>query len=194
MQAPAASLGTKPTLWPRSRKAGLVFPPASGKIERKRDKDGQCAAISFVSCRKRNVLYIKVRSYYVTQGQGEDHQAVVITEFNQAGKNDTSAELDGMIESAREASDFLKAMSHETRLLILCFLAGGERSVSELEEFLSLKQSNVSQHLGRLRLDGLVKPRRDGQTIYYSLASEDVRKMLVTIHDIFCHREVHAGK
>ncbi len=116
---------------------------------------------------------------------------MAITEVNDARKTDISAELDGMIESAREASDFLKAMSHETRLLILCFLAGGERSVSELEEFLSLKQSNVSQHLGRLRLDGLVKPRRDGQTIYYSLASDDVRKMLNTIHDIFCHREVH---
>lgn len=117
---------------------------------------------------------------------------MAITEVDEANKSDTPAELDGMIESAREASDFLKAMSHETRLLILCFLSGGERSVSELEEFLSLKQSNVSQHLGRLRLDGLVKPRRDGQTIYYSLASEDVRKMLLTIHDIFCHRAPHA--
>lgn len=100
----------------------------------------------------------------------------------------SSAELNEMIESAREASDFLKAMSHETRLLILCFLADGEKSVSALEEHLSLKQSNVSQHLGRLRLDGLVKPRRDGQTIYYSLATEDVRQMLATIHAIFCRR------
>jgi DNA-binding transcriptional ArsR family regulator len=99
-------------------------------------------------------------SVYVTRGQGEDRQAVTIIELNEAGKTELSAELDGMIESAREASDFLKAMSHETRLLILCFLADGERSVSELEEFLSLKQSNVSQHLGRLRLDGLVKPRQ----------------------------------
>lgn len=97
-----------------------------------------------------------------------------------------SAELADMIVNAQQASDFLKAMSHETRLLILCFLADGERSVSELEDHLSLKQSNVSQHLGRLRLDGLVKPRRDGQTIYYSLASEDVRKMLTTIYEIFC--------
>lgn len=113
---------------------------------------------------------------------------VLVDEFEREQES-LSPELGSMIQSARQASDFLKAMSHETRLLILCFLAGGERSVSELEEFLSLKQSNVSQHLGRLRLDGLVKPRRDGQTIYYSLATDDVRKMLVTIHEIFCTRD-----
>jgi DNA-binding transcriptional ArsR family regulator len=105
-------------------------------------------------------------------------------------KTTPSLELSDMVEVAREASDFLKAMSHETRLLILCFLADGERSVSELEEHLSLKQSNVSQHLGRLRLDGLVKTRRDGQTVYYSIACDDVRQMLGILHEIFCERRL----
>jgi len=116
--------------------------------------------------------------------------SVVLIDQHRAEQDCLSPELGEMIQSAREASDFLKAMSHETRLMILCFLADGERSVSELEEFLSLKQSNVSQHLGRLRLDGLVRPRRDGQTIFYSLASDSVRKMLVTIHEIFCTRAI----
>jgi DNA-binding transcriptional ArsR family regulator len=113
---------------------------------------------------------------------------VAFTDEFQLGQDVISPELGEMMENAREAVEFLKAMSHETRLMILCFLASGERSVSELEEFLSLKQSNVSQHLGRLRLDGLVQPRREGQTIFYSLASEDVREMLATIHGIFCAR------
>jgi DNA-binding transcriptional ArsR family regulator len=98
--------------------------------------------------------------------------------------------LSEKIEVAREASYFLKAMSHETRLLILCFLAEGELSVSELEEQLSLKQSNVSQHLGRLRLDGLVKTRRDGQTVYYSIANDDVLQVLGTLYEIFCKRRL----
>ena len=105
-------------------------------------------------------------------------------------KTTPSLELGDMIEVAREASDFLKAMSHETRLLILCFLMDGEQSVSELEEHLSLKQSNVSQHLGRLRLDGLVKTRRDGQTVYYSIACDNVRQVLGTLYDIFCKRRL----
>lgn len=115
-------------------------------------------------------------------------KTVTLIELVESGQAGNPAELADMIENAQQASEFLKAMSHETRLLILCFLADGEKSVSELEEYLSLKQSNVSQHLGRLRLDGLVKPRRDGQTIYYSLAGEDVRRMLNAIYEIFCTR------
>lgn len=99
---------------------------------------------------------------------------------------ETSAELDRMVDQARTASDFLKALAHESRLLILCILAEGEKSVGELEEFLSQRQSTVSQQLARLRLDGLVTTRRDGKTIYYSLASEDVRTLLTAIYDVFC--------
>ena len=97
-----------------------------------------------------------------------------------------SAELEQMIEKAREASDMLKALSHESRLLLLCILAEGEQSVTELEQFLGERQSTVSQQLARLRLDRLVTTRRDGKAIYYSLANEDVRKILTVIYEVFC--------
>lgn len=97
-----------------------------------------------------------------------------------------SPELETLMRKARVASDFLKALAHESRLLLLCLLAEGERSVTELESILSLRQPNVSQHLTRLRLDGLVETRREGRAIYYRLASDDVRRMVGTIYEIFC--------
>lgn len=104
-----------------------------------------------------------------------------------------STEIDSMIDRAREASDFLKAFSHESRLLILCLLSDGEKSVTELEDLLSLRQSNVSQQLARLRLDGLVTTRRDGKTVYYNLADDDVRRLLAAMYDIFCHTGERQG-
>jgi DNA-binding transcriptional ArsR family regulator len=97
-----------------------------------------------------------------------------------------SPELDQLMRKARDASDFLKALSHESRLLLLCLLAEGERSVTELENILSLRQPTVSQQLARLRFDGMVTTRRDGKTIYYSLANNDVRQVISVIYDIFC--------
>lgn len=99
---------------------------------------------------------------------------------------EVSPELDRLMRNAREASDFLKAVSHENRLLLLCLLAERERSVTELENILSLRQPTVSQQLARLRLDDLVTTRRDGKTVYYSLADEDVRRLIGVIYDIFC--------
>lgn len=101
----------------------------------------------------------------------------------------TSFELDRMAENAREASEFLKALSHESRLLILCLLSEGEKSVGELEEFLDQRQSTVSQQLARLRLEGLVTTRRDGKTIYYSLASEEAATILAAVYKVFCNRK-----
>ncbi|MCL2713905.1 MAG: metalloregulator ArsR/SmtB family transcription factor [Alphaproteobacteria bacterium] len=98
----------------------------------------------------------------------------------------TSAELSQLTERAREASDMLKALSHESRLLLLCILAEGEKSVAELEQFLNERQPTVSQQLARLRLDRLVTTRREGKTIYYSLANDDVRKILDAIYEMFC--------
>ena len=95
-------------------------------------------------------------------------------------------ELDRLMRKARKASDFLKALSNESRLLVLCLLAERERSVSELEELMSMRQPNVSQQLARLRLDGLVDTRREGKAVYYRLASDDVLRMIGTIYDIFC--------
>jgi DNA-binding transcriptional ArsR family regulator len=97
-----------------------------------------------------------------------------------------SPALDEMMQNARRASDVLKAMSHENRLLLLCLLSERERSVGELESILSMRQSAVSQQLARLRLDNLVVARRDGKTVLYSLANDDVRRMIGVIYDIFC--------
>jgi len=105
-----------------------------------------------------------------------------------------SPELDRLMRRARKASNFLKALSHESRLLLLCLLAERERSVSELENILSLRQSAVSQQLARLRYDGMVDTRRDGKTIYYCLANDDVRQLIAVIYGIFCAVEPDKAK
>ena len=97
-----------------------------------------------------------------------------------------SPQLEQLMRNAREASDFLKALSHENRLLLLCLLCEKERSVGELENILALRQATVSQQLARLRYDDLVTTRRDGKTIYYSIASEDIRRFVSVIYDMFC--------
>jgi DNA-binding transcriptional ArsR family regulator len=99
-----------------------------------------------------------------------------------------SNELERMTDNAKRASDFLKALAHESRLMVLCILAEGEKSVSELEQELGLRQPTVSQQLARLRADGLVSTRRDGKTIYYSVASDDARVIIGAIYDVFCHK------
>ena len=94
--------------------------------------------------------------------------------------------VDRMADNAREASEFLKALAHEFRLMILCNLLDGEKSVGELEDFLSLRQSTVSQQLARLRLEGLVSARRDGKTIHYSIADDKVRAVIGVLYSSFC--------
>lgn len=95
-------------------------------------------------------------------------------------------ELDAIIDNATTASNFLKAISHEGRLMILCHLVSGEKSVTELEELLSARQAAVSQQLARLRLEGLVTPRRDGKTIYYSLTDDRPRQIIEVVYELFC--------
>lgn len=95
-------------------------------------------------------------------------------------------EMDRIATNATEASNFLKALSHEGRLMILCHLVTGEKSVTELEELLSARQAAVSQQLSRLRLEGLVVPRRDGKAIYYRLADDRPRRMLELVYEMFC--------
>jgi DNA-binding transcriptional ArsR family regulator len=97
-------------------------------------------------------------------------------------------ELQRMVDNAKRATDFLKALAHESRLVILCILAEGEKSVSELEHELNLRQPTVSQQLARLRTDGLVSTRRDGKIIYYSLASDEARTIIGAIYDVFCKK------
>ena len=95
-------------------------------------------------------------------------------------------EIDQIVTKATAASNFLKAISHEGRLMILCHLVSGEKSVTELENLLSARQAAVSQQLSRLRLEGLVQPRRDGKTIYYSLTDDRPRKILEVVYELFC--------
>lgn len=88
--------------------------------------------------------------------------------------------------AADQASDLLKALSNRHRLLIICQLIDGERSVGDLAQFLGLRDSTVSQHLALLRKDGLVSARRDAQTIYYSIASEPAREVLKALYQVYC--------
>jgi DNA-binding transcriptional ArsR family regulator len=94
--------------------------------------------------------------------------------------------VENMEAAADSASDLLKALSNRHRLLIVCQLIDGERSVGDLAQFLGLRDSTVSQHLALLRKDGLVSARRDAQTIYYSIASEPAREVLVTLYRVYC--------
>lgn len=86
---------------------------------------------------------------------------------------------------AGEASSLLKAIAHEGRLMILCRLSEREASVSELEDLLEARQAAVSQQLARLRQEGLVRTRRDGKIIYYSLADDRVRDIISAVHGTF---------
>jgi DNA-binding transcriptional ArsR family regulator len=87
---------------------------------------------------------------------------------------------------AQAASSFLKALAHEGRLMILCHLASGERTVGELEVLLGMRQASVSQQLARLRLEGLVSCRREGKAMYYSIADPRAQSILATVYDVFC--------
>lgn len=99
-------------------------------------------------------------------------------------KADLMADL--MERAADRASALLKALANRHRLLILCQLVEGEQSVGQLAEFLGIRDFGVSQHLALLRKDGLVAARRDGQTIWYSIASTEARALLVTLYGIYC--------
>ncbi|MGC8469361.1 MAG: metalloregulator ArsR/SmtB family transcription factor [Acetobacteraceae bacterium] len=98
-------------------------------------------------------------------------------------------DLAAMASNARLAARFLKALAHEQRLLILCHLAHGERSVGELELRLGMRQAHLSQQLARLRQDGLVRTRRASRTIYYRLGSAEAEAVIAVLYARFCNRE-----
>ncbi len=93
-----------------------------------------------------------------------------------------------MQEHAADAAGLMKALGNESRLMILCVLAEGERSVSDLNTIVPLSQSALSQQLARLRKQGLVRTRRESQTIYYSLARGPADRVINLLHDIYCGR------
>jgi DNA-binding transcriptional ArsR family regulator len=114
----------------------------------------------------------------------EDYTSVAVKGSKSAGL--AGEDLEDFRERARDASNLLKALAHEPRLMLLCLLLKGEKSVTELETMLSMRQPAVSQQLARLRMDGIVAPRREGKAIYYSLVNEDVRRIMIVLQDIFC--------
>jgi DNA-binding transcriptional ArsR family regulator len=100
-----------------------------------------------------------------------------------SGDFERMAELHGM---ASHACELLKAMANEWRLMILCQLTEGEKTVSELQAVLGLSQSALSQHLAILRRERVVKSRKHAQSVSYSLAGDEAPKVMESLHDIFC--------
>jgi len=95
-------------------------------------------------------------------------------------------DLASMRASSDQASELLRSLGNRHRLLILCQLLDGERSVGDITGFLGIRDSTVSQHLALLRRDGLVRARREGQTIWYSIISDPARQILDTLYRCFC--------
>lgn len=93
-----------------------------------------------------------------------------------------------MSRSAAEAVSFLKSLSHEQRLMILCHLCAGEKSVGELMNHVGARQAATSQMLARLREDGLVKTRRNGNVVFYRLASGETAEVIGLLHRLFCEK------
>jgi ArsR family transcriptional regulator, virulence genes transcriptional regulator len=93
-----------------------------------------------------------------------------------------------MKSSAAGATALLKGLANQHRLIILCHLAEGEKSVGELEALLDMRQPHLSQHLARLRRDALVDTRRDSRTIYYRLSSSAAAQVIRLLYDLYCSR------
>lgn len=107
-------------------------------------------------------------------------------------KFDFAADLPALQENAARATALLKAMSNPARLMVMCQLAGGEKSVGELVRAVGLSQSGLSQHLSILRREGILANRRDGQTIYYRIASREAAAVMRTLYDVFCGKMAKA--
>jgi DNA-binding transcriptional ArsR family regulator len=100
----------------------------------------------------------------------------------------TRAEVARLRGSAVRVTDLLKAMANPSRLMILCQLAEGEKSVGEMERVVGLSQSGLSQHLAVLRRKRIVATRREAQSIFYSLASKEVEEIMASLYRVFCAR------
>jgi DNA-binding transcriptional ArsR family regulator len=95
-------------------------------------------------------------------------------------------DLDKMHSSAADVSDLLKLLGHPDRLMVLCQLKFGEQSVGELSRNLGVKQSPLSQHLARMRHEGVVNSRRDAQTMYYSITDDKIAQVIGVLYDLYC--------
>ena len=101
----------------------------------------------------------------------------------------TEIDLKQMTRSASRASSLMKTLGHKDRLMILCHLADGEKSVGEIADLLEIPQSPLSQHLSRMRKEDLVDTRREAQTIYYSLKSGEAGRIVEVLYELFCEPE-----
>ena len=99
---------------------------------------------------------------------------------------DENVELTELHDMATNACELLKAMANEWRLMILCQLAEGEKTVSELQRLLGLSQSALSQHLAILRREKIVRSKKHAQSVTYSLAGDEATKVMETLHEVFC--------
>lgn len=99
---------------------------------------------------------------------------------------DGEFDLKQMTKAADKASALMKTLGHKGRLMVLCQLAGGEKSVGELSDSLGIPQSPLSQHLSRMRKEGLVGTRREAQTIFYSLKAHDAGKIIECLYGLYC--------
>jgi len=102
--------------------------------------------------------------------------------------------VNDMAEHAADAAGLMKALGNESRLIILCMLADRERSVGELNETIPLSQSALSQQLARLRQQGIVRTRRESQTIFYSLADGPAEKVIHLLHETYCGTGMSGNK
>ena len=96
------------------------------------------------------------------------------------------AKMEELHNMASNACELLKAMANEWRLMILCQLAEGEKTVSELQRTLGLSQSALSQHLAILRRERIVQSRKHAQSVSYSLTGDEATKVMESLHDVFC--------
>lgn len=106
-------------------------------------------------------------------------------EADQRTRDRAAAELASLVDASGDAATLLKAIGHDGRLTILCHLMDGPKSVTELENLLSSRQAVVSQQLARLRLEGLVSARREGQAIYYSILDPKVVEIISLLARLF---------
>lgn len=120
-------------------------------------------------------------------------RAYLATESNSAVELQDSARLSELHDMASHACELLKAMANEWRLMILCHLSEGEKTVSELQNLLGLSQSALSQHLAILRREKIVRSRKHAQSVIYSLAGDEAIKVMGTLHDVFCGAADSAG-
>ena len=104
-------------------------------------------------------------------------------------KTKPDMDLDLMQQNASRASAVMKLLSHPHRLMILCQLNQGEMSVGELAELIGINQSPLSQHLARMRHEGVVTARREAQTVYYSIAEQEVGAIVALLYELFCEQK-----